>query len=678
MSAFDQRVATTGRTGVRQTAGAARYLTPARACAVMAVVAIALAATGMAPELSWRENVAALWAPGSGQAGAVMHFSWWPRLVMAILAGSALAMAGVLLQQVLRNPLAAPTTLGVATGANLALALAMLFAPGLLSGGREWVALGGGALAMGLVFLLSWHRQLAPMVVVLAGLVVNLYLGAISTVLLLFHPEDLAGILLWGAGSLSQNSWDSVSYLWPRLLGAGLLALALLKPLSILELDDANARGLGVSLKHLRLLSLGLAVFLTAVVVSAVGVIGFIGLAAPAIVRLLGARRLGARLGWSAVMGALLLLITDLLLQRMPGLTATLLPTGAITAALGAPLLLWLIPRLRLTSDRPHHAVSSGGRHPAPIRLISMLALGLVAAFALGLALGQGPDGWQWLGAHGSPWDVLQWRLPRALAAAGAGVMLAVAGVLLQRITGNPMASPEVLGISAGTAMGFIATIYLLPGASQLTMIGIGTLGALVTLALLILLNRRSGFVPERVLLTGIAIAALFEAVRSFVLAGGDPRASQVIAWIAGSTYYVDLASALAVAGAALALALAARPFARWLDLLPLGAATAASLGINVMLSRLALLGMAALMTAGATLIIGPLSFVGLLAPHLARMLGFHDARLHMLGASLCGALLMVLADWLGRQLTFPEEIPAGIVASLIGGAYFMWGLRRL
>ncbi|MDL4863621.1 iron chelate uptake ABC transporter family permease subunit, partial [Halomonas elongata] len=179
-------------------------------------------------------------------------------------------------------------------------------------------------------------------------------------------------------------------------------------------------------------------------------------------------------------------------------------------------------------------------------------------------------------------------------------------------------------------------------------------------------------------LLTGVAITAAFDAVRAIVLAGGDPRGQQVIAWLSGSTYYVDLTSALVVIALALALGLLTGPLARWLDILPLGAATSRALGIGLKRSRLVLLLLVALLTAAATLVVGPLSFVGLLAPHLARLLGFSRASMHLLGAALAGALLMVLADWVGRQLLFPQEIPAGIVASLLGGAYFMWGLRRL
>lgn len=654
-------------------------LTPGRVCLLLGVATLGLAWAALDTRLDPLTALNALFTPARDDIAQVLaHYSWWPRLSVALLAGGGLALAGVLMQQVLRNPLAAPTTLGVASGANLALLAATLMAPGLLVFGREWVALIGGALAMGLVFLLAWRRGLAPVVVVLAGLVVNLYFGALSMVLLLFHQEALKGLLIWGAGSLSQNSWEGVMFLWPRLLLGALLAGVLLKPLAVLELDDASARSLGVSLKHLRLASLALAVFVTACVVSVVGVVGFIGLAAPAIVRLLGARRLGQRLLWATLLGALLLAATDLLLQRFSGALPTLIPTGATTAALGAPLLLWLIPRLKLGGDRPRTAQPSlAQRHAAPNRLAGLLGVALLLATGVALLAGQGAGGWHWLTSFAAD-SPLEWRLPRVLSAAGAGIMLALAGTLIQRLTGNPMASPEVLGISGGTAIALIGAIFLLPGASQLTLIGVGTLGALVTLAVLIALNQRSGFLPERLLLTGVAITALFDAVRSFILAGGDPRGQQILAWVSGSTYYVDLTTAIVVAGLALVLALVARPFSRWLDLLPLGAPTAKALGIDVTRSRLALLGLVALLTACATLVVGPLSFVGLLAPHMARLLGFSRARAHLLGAALIGALLMVLADWLGRQLLFPDEIPAGLVASLLGGAYFMWGLRKL
>ena len=654
-------------------------MTPARLCVLLALACLALSGYSLATQLPAAQWAQALFVPDERNIEQVLtHYSWLPRWTISLLAGGALGIAGVLMQQVLRNPLAAPTTLGVATGAQLALLLATLFAPGLLVLGREWVAVAGGGLAMGLVFALAWRRGLAPMVVVLAGLVVNLYLGAVSTTLILFHQEELRGLMVWGAGSLSQNSWDGVLYLLPRLLITLALAALMLRPLAILELDDVNARSLGVSLRHLRLLSLGLAVFITACVVSVVGIIGFIGLAAPAIVRLLGARTLPQRLLWAPLLGALLLTTTDQLLQHVSGALPTMIPTGATTAALGAPLLLWLIPRLKLGGDRPQTApMLAAPRRRHPMRLQLALGLALLVALAASLLLGQ--DGQGWALPSWSVWQAThEWRLPRTLAAAGAGTLLALAGTLIQRVTGNPMASPEVVGISGGTAIGLIGVVMFVPDVGLPMLLIAGTLSALATLGVLLLINRRSGFQPERVLLTGIAITALFDPLRSIVLANGDPRTQQLLAWMSGSTYYVDTVLAVAVAASAVILTLAMQSLSRWLDLLPMGNSSARALGVNVDRARLALLGVVALLTAAATLVVGPLSFVGLLAPHMARLLGAARARAHLLAAALLGALLMVLADWLGRQWLFPQEIPAGLMSSLLGGAYFMWTLRRL
>lgn len=353
--------------------------------------------------------------------------------------------------------------------------------------------------------------------------------------------------------------------------------------------------------------------FITASIVSALGVIGFIGLAAPSIVRLAGARTLSARLIWGPVFGALLLAATDLLLQIIAGANASLIPTGATTAALGAPLRLWLVPRL------------SAGRTATE---------------------------------------------PRAA--------LLAAGTIIQRVSGNPMASPEVLGVSAGTGMGLLALIWFVPAAGTLAMLGAGTVGALATLVLLIVVNPRSGFEPEQLLLTGIAVMFTFDAIQRIVLAGNDPRTQSMLVWISGSTYDVDMGTAGLVSAVGAVLIAVAWPLARWLDVRPLGPSVSRALGLHITASRLALLELVAALTAAATLVVGPLSFVGLLAPHLARMAGLARARTQMAGSMAFGALLMIAADWVGREILFPVAIPAGLVATLIGGSYFMWRLRRI
>lgn len=628
------------------------------------------------PDAPWWQ---AIFSPNLDDARqAVIHFSWLPRLVVCLLAGAALGLAGTLMQQVLRNPLASPTTLGVASGAQLALMMVTLLAPSWLLIGREWIAMAGGSLAMGLVFALAWRRQLNPVVIVFAGLVINLYLAAISMGLLLFFQEELKGLLVWGSGSLAQNSWSGVGYLLPRLLLAAMLAAVLVRPLAVLELDDASARSLGVSLKHLRFAGLGLAVFITACVVSVVGLIGFIGLAAPAMVRLLGVRKLAQRLLWAPILGALLLAATDLLLQTLSRFWPVLIPTGAMTALLGAPLLLWLIPRLGIKQSAPKANSSLQlARHPAPTRLVGLMVLGLAAAVIASLLFGQGMGGWGW--PSWLRWQVqLEWRLPRTLAAGAAGVLLALAGTLLQRVSNNPMASPELLGVSGGTFMGVIAAALLLPALPLPMMLLGGLVGAFACLLLLVLINRRNGFQPERILLSGIAITALFEPLQAIALANGDLRVQQLLSWMSGSTYYVTQPVALALVVLALLMLAACLLVSRWLDLMPMGPAVATALGIHLGRAQLTILLLVAVLTASATMVIGPLSFAGLLAPHLARLMGLVRARWHLLGAAGCGALLMVSADWIGQQILFPQEVPVGLVSTLLGGAYFMWCLRRL
>lgn len=643
------------------------------------VLTLGLACAELARQLPGALWWQALFSPELDDARqAVVHFSWLPRLAICLLAGAALGLAGTLMQQVLRNPLASPTTLGVASGAQLALMMVTLLAPSWLLIGREWIAMAGGSLAMGLVFALAWRRQLNPVVIVFAGLVINLYLAAISMGLLLFFQEELKGLLVWGSGSLAQNSWSGVGYLLPRLLLAAMLAAVLVRPLAVLELDDASARSLGVSLKHLRFAGLGLAVFITACVVSVVGLIGFIGLAAPAMVRLLGVRKLAQRLLWAPILGALLLAATDLLLQTLSRFWPVLIPTGAMTALLGAPLLLWLIQRLGIKQSAPKANSSLLlARHPAPTRLVGLMVLGLAAAVIASLLFGQGMGGWGW--PSWLRWQAqLEWRLPRTLAAGAAGVLLALAGTLLQRVSNNPMASPELLGVSGGTFMGVIAAALLLPALPLPMMLLGGLVGAFACLLLLVLINRRNGFQPERILLSGIAITALFEPLQAIALANGDLRVQQLLSWMSGSTYYVTQPVALALVVLALLMLAACLLASRWLDLMPMGPAVATALGIHLGRAQLTILLLVAVLTASATMVIGPLSFAGLLAPHLARLMGLVRARWHLLGAAGCGALLMVSADWIGQQILFPQEVPVGLVSTLLGGAYFMWCLRRL
>ncbi|HGM6988257.1 TPA: Fe(3+)-hydroxamate ABC transporter permease FhuB [Serratia marcescens] len=607
----------------------------------------------------------------------LFHYSLLPRLTVSLLAGAGLGLVGVLFQQVLRNPLAEPSTLGVAAGAQLGLTIATLW---VLPGGeftRQLAAMVGAIVVGGLVFGVAWGKRMSPVTLILAGLVLGLYCGAVNSLLALFHYDQLQGMFLWGTGALNQQDWSAVQFILPRLLVAGLLAALLLRPLTLLGLDDGVARNLGLGLSMARFCTLGVAIIFSAMLVSAVGVIGFIGLFAPLMAKMLGARRLAHRMMLAPLLGALLLWLTD---QVMLGVTQVWreIPTGAATALFGAPLLLWLLPRLRSAATPP--PMNLGDKVPAERgNLPTWILVGglvLLIGLTLALMLGKNAGGWHWsLSAELDA--LLPWRWPRVLSALAAGMMLAVAGTLIQKLTGNPMASPEVLGISSGAAFGVVIMLFMVPGDAFVWLLPAGSLGAAATLLIIMIAAGRGGFSTERMLLAGIALSTAFTTVIFLLLASGDPRMGGLLTWLSGSTYSVEPAQALRTALVAAGLMVLAPLCRRWLTILPLGGATARSVGIALTPARLAILLLAATLTAMATLTVGPLSFVGLMAPHMARMLGFRRALPQMVIAALLGGLLMVFADWCGRMLLFPYQIPAGLLATFIGAPYFVYLLRK-
>ncbi len=170
----------------------------------------------------------------------VLYYSTLPRLATALLAGAALALSGALFQQVLRNPLADPTTLGVSAGANLALVLVSLFIPGLLGVGRDAVALAGSSAAAAIIVGFGARRGFSPYSLVLSGLVLSLWCGALAAILTYLNQRYLASLFIWGAGSLAQQSWAiPLSLIW-KLAAVSIVCALVIRPLSLLDLGRAT------------------------------------------------------------------------------------------------------------------------------------------------------------------------------------------------------------------------------------------------------------------------------------------------------------------------------------------------------------------------------------------------------------------------------------------------------
>jgi iron complex transport system permease protein len=321
------------------------------------------------------------------------------------------------------------------------------------------------------------------------------------------------------------------------------------------------------------------------------------------------------------------------------------------------------------------------GRFALPLLLVIALSCLLLA-----LAMGSVPlePGVIWdtlLGAftaddHSLPHAlILELRLPRALSAFAAGGLLALAGALMQVLLRNPLADPYILGISGGAAVGALLSLLFGLGGGWLT--GNAFVGALSSMALVFgLTHGRGSWSPLRLLLTGVVVAAGWGAVISFILAIAPERGLHgMLFWLMGDLSHTPPPQwGLIVTVLGL---LACLPFARDLNVLARGELAASALGVSVKRLRLMLYLVASLLTASAVTIAGSVGFVGLVIPHLLRLIGLTDHRCLLPAAVLAGGSLLVLADTVARSVIAPQQLPVGVITALLGVPVFLYLLHR-
>ncbi|TDC06493.1 iron ABC transporter permease [Nonomuraea longispora] len=630
---------------------------------------------------------------GSEEAARVLLASRLPRLLAGVTVGCALGVAGSLLQSIARNPMASPDTLAVSSGAHLTIVTAAAFGltlPLPVSGG---LALFGGLAAAALVMAMSAGGRSGTTRLILAGSATAMALHSLTSLVMILFEEETTGLYAWGSGSLVQGDLRAVTQFGPVIAVAMAAAILAGPRLDILGLGDDTASVLGVHVRRLRLWLTLLAIVLAAAAVTVAGPIGFVGLCAPVIVRLLprsipGLHRHRSLLPLSGVAGVLIVLGSDIALRAVMGAQAGVeVPPGVVTTLLGAGAMVWLARRYRdagPTRRPPAARIGSTRSRAAFLAVAGTLAALLAGALVLGLLAG---DRWLLTG------DVLNWlqgrtsrgltfvldqRYPRVLAAVLAGAALAVAGTAVQAVCRNPLAEPGVLGVTAGAGVGAISLLTMAPVAGIWAMTGAAGAGALTAFGLVYGLAWRGGLSSDRLVLIGIAVQYACTSLTVLIIVKADPwNTALALTWLSGSTYGRVPAQLIPVA---LALLLAV-PLLAWLrrdlDLLSLDEDSPRILGVSLEPVRLTALAGAVLLTATAVSAVGVVAFVGLVAPHAARaMVGARTARVLPV-AALLGALLVSLADTLGRTVIAPAQVPAGLVTALIGTPYFVYLLWR-
>jgi iron complex transport system permease protein len=351
----------------------------------------------------------------------------------------------------------------------------------------------------------------------------------------------------------------------------------------------------------------------------------------------------------------------------------------------------------------PADAVASAvaeGRRIARRYVIGLVVLLVVLVAAASLAMSVGAvhvrfgEVWSIIGRHVarrsdtgavSSDDTIVWqiRAPRVVLGILAGAGLSVVGVVVQAMVRNPLADPYVMGVESGAAAAAVGVLYLGRRHVYNGSIGpsaAGFVGALVTLVVVFGLARRNGRVSSvRLLLVGVAVSYALGGVTSFFLyASHDPNGQgQVLFWILGGLGGAEWSKIPLALGVVLFGFVAMWYHARPLNALAVGDDGAASLGMNPDRLRTRLLVICALMVASLVSIVGPIGFVGLVVPHVGRMIFGAEHRRLIPVSMLLGGVYLVLVDIIARTLFAPSEIPIGVVTSVIGTPFFLWLIRR-
>lgn len=315
------------------------------------------------------------------------------------------------------------------------------------------------------------------------------------------------------------------------------------------------------------------------------------------------------------------------------------------------------------------------------IAFIIFITLALAGLSALSLQMGVIAVPWRallsdWQTGREYHYVLTAYRLSRLLLALLVGAALAVAGVLVQGIVRNPLASPDILGVNHAASLASVGALLLLPSLPVITLPLLAFAGGMAGLILLRILANTSQ--PMKLALTGVALSACWASLTDYLMLSRPQDVNSALLWLTGSLWcrdwsFVKIAAPLLI----LFLPLSLR-FCRDLDLLALGDARATTLGVSVPRIRLQALLLAVAMTSTGVAVCGPISFIGLVVPHMVRSITGGRHRWLLPVSAMTGALLLVVADLLARIIHPPLELPAGVLTAIIGAPWFVWLLVRM
>lgn len=293
-------------------------------------------------EISYKELIIEIFKNSNEGSISIIKDLRFPRIIIAILVGANLAICGVLLQVVVKNPLADPGITGISAGASLMAVLVMVLLPS-LSNMKIILAFGGGLFSAFLVYFIAYDRGFSPIRIILSGVAINAMLSAMTSVLIMFNSTGISSVTNWLNGSLATVTWSDVNVLIVYSLIGIVISFTFSTTCNLMSLGDRAAKSLGIDINKQRIIISSIAVFLASISTSVAGIISFVGLIVPHICRFIIGSDHKYLIPFSGVMGSILLLIADTLGRCL--FKPYDIPVGLVMSIIGGPFFIFLLRR---------------------------------------------------------------------------------------------------------------------------------------------------------------------------------------------------------------------------------------------------------------------------------------------------------------------------------------------
>ncbi|AVM43093.1 FecCD family ABC transporter permease [Fastidiosipila sanguinis] len=309
---------------------------------VLLIITILASTAFGSVRISWQEIIDILFKGEQGGNYQILINIRLPRVAFALVSGMCLAISGLLLQVVLKNPMADSGFLGISSGASLATTAVLL----VISVSSVWIPIisfVGGMLAFIIILVVAWEKEISPTRLILTGAALNAILRGVQSFLMTMHSDKLHGVISWQNGNLAGKTWEQFLMFCVYILPALILIILLIPKLNVLNLSDQTIYSLGVPVRKYRIIISTLGVYMAAITVSQVGMIGFVGLIVPHIAKVLVGGNSKVNLPFTMLIGALLLTIADLFSRVVA--SPLEIPIGTVMSVIGGPFFLYLVAR---------------------------------------------------------------------------------------------------------------------------------------------------------------------------------------------------------------------------------------------------------------------------------------------------------------------------------------------